>query len=1036
MAAAPISYKDPAYAEIERRVEREIGIPSGMLSDIRTKGERSNANQVSEAGARSVYQIIPGTRAQFQKKYGVDAYQGPEQAARVAALHLKESLDRNNGNRAAAYAEYHGGPNRAGWGRRTRAYVQRTTGGGDRASTGGGTAFDRAKASRQQSTGPDMAQVHRAYLNTGKPGGMTSADAAQYENAVLGGHVMLPRGQTLRVKPAAPVMPKAVVEAFNSHRMDDDPAARAEIKRAVDAGEVSVPRGMRLQAPEARTVGERIGMGTRNLLEGAGGLVDIVAGPLNATVNALPGQQGLSTSPFRDLGASASDAMGLAKPESDTEQFNSAIIEGGTQGLLTAGGGMLASGVRGATGTIGKALAASPALDTVSGAMSGASQETARQAGAGPVAQVVAGLAGGAVPVGAAAAASRIRAPKSLPEVVETVPRAAVVDESGNLTPEGQELAARHGATPEQVVAAYEAPPKVRDATANDQMPEVAAREATNGEQVVDEVPVREAPQRTEPELPPQPNAPSDTPGAAPEALPLTPLARVQQGKEFGVDYSRGQATKEFDIQDAENRLRNSAGPEAEQMRQFVAKQTEQVKAAVDDFKSAFDDANMTTEQRGIAVQEAIRELRDNGQKGVTALYTTARELGQEVPLDTAAIRGAYERLMVEADVPDTVKNVLTQEAARYGIIGKSAGTAENKITTVKIDDGAGGERPLKFYGEPETLRLDNAEAFRQVVSKQYQADGGQKLTQILKAAIDDATEEAATKLAQYGQDGAKVPNALKAAREAHQTQVKTFRAKDIVQSIADWKKGTSTDALKPEQVMQQALAKTSDLKRVKAVLLSKPTVQSKAAWRAIQAHGLAEVFAKSTQRNANIGGEITEAISGAKLRTAIEAFGPDKLKVLLDADAFNRLMKLRRVVEDVTIPISGTTNPSGSGNLLMRLAQDVENQVTAAFSAAGMAVGGPAGAGAGGMIGRAISPAIKEVKQARANAETLKGATEYTPEAAATDTGAPAPSIAAKAGGAAKRAGAGTIKAFIDTYGTPRILAPVLAATTGAEEP
>lgn len=905
--------------------------------------------------------------------------------------------------------------------------------GGGQASTGGGTAFDRAKASRQQSTGPDMAAVHRAYLNTGKPGGMTQADAAQYENAVLDGHVMLARGRTLRVKPAAPLLPKSVIEAYNSHRMDDDPDARAEIKRALDAGEVSLPRGLKLQAPAPRSAGELIGMGARNVLEGAGGLVDIVAGPLNATVNALPGRQGLSTSPFRDLGASTSDAMGLAKPESDSENLNSAIIEGGTQGLLTAGAGMAASGARGATGAIGEALSASPVIDTISGATSGASQETARQAGAGPVGQVVAGLAGGMIPVGAAAAASRIRAPKSLPEVVADTPRSAVIDETGNLTPHGQDVAARHNATPEQVVAAYEAPPKVQETTANDQIPQATAREATTGGPVVDEVPIREAPTTETPELPPQPSAPSVDQPTAPDALPATALARVQEGQSVGVDMTRGQATKSFDVQDAESRLRNSNGPEGEQMRQFVAKQVEQVKGAVDEFRGAFGDKNMTAEQRGTAVQEAVRELRDNGQKGVTALYKTARELGQEVPLDTAGIRSAYERLMVEADVPDSVKNVLTQEAARYGIIGKLAGTAENKITTVKIDDGAGGERPLKFYGEPETLRLDNAEAFRQVVSKQYQADGGQKLTQVLKSAIDDATETAATKLAQYGQDGAKVPDALKAAREAHVEQVKTFRAKDIVQSIADWKKGTKTDALKPEQVMQQALAKVSDLRRIKTVLLSKPTVASKAAWRAIQAHGLAEVFSKATTRNANVGGEITEAIGGAKLRSEIERFGADKLKVLLEPDDFNKLMKLRRVIEDVTIPISGTTNPSGSGTLLMRLAKDVDNQVTAAFSAAGMAVGGPAGAGVGGMIGRTISPAIKEAKAARTNVETLKGATEYTPEAAVGDAGAPKPSAAARAGGVVKQTGVSTIKAFIDTYGSPRILAPVLAATTGA---
>src|SRR5205085_4267637 len=144
--------------------------------------------------------------------------------------------------------------------------------------------------------------------------------------------------------------------------------------------------------------------------------------------------------------------------------------------------------------------------------------------------------------------------------------------------------------------------------------------------------------------------------------------------------------------------------------------------------------------------------------------------------------------------------------------------------------------------------------------------DGARKLTTILKRAIDDATEAAAGKLASGG--GAELPAALASARKAHVEQKQTFKAGDVVQKIADWKKGQEgvTGALKPEEVMRAALASTSDLRRVKAVLLTKATPASKAAWRAIQAHGLAELFDKATTRNTNAAGEISEAISGAKL--------------------------------------------------------------------------------------------------------------------------------------------------------------------------
>jgi len=913
--------------------------------------------------------------------------------------------------------------------------------GGDPASAGGGSTFDRVAARRRAQTGPSMQSVYDAYRRTGKPGGMTRQDAAQFERAVNDGHVMLPRGAALRVRPAAPVLPKSVVEAYNSHRMDDDPEARAELDRAVAAGEISLPRGMSLQAPKTRTVGDRLGMGTRSMLEGAGGVLDVIGAPVNQTINAIAGTK-LSPTPGKDLGTMASDALGFAKPESNAEMTADAAIAGGTQGLVTAGAGLALSGARGAAGAAGRALSSSPLLDTISGAAAGGAQETARQAGAGPGGQIVAGLLGGALPIGLAATAERAvgRLGRGLPDVVADTPRAALIDEGGNLTPDGVEVAARHGVSPDELQQAYDAPPQVQRATANDDATPAAAREATTGEPIaaapegpVQEQPRVEAPTNEPTDLPPQPNAPNEPNADAP--LPLAATARLSQADEFGIPMTRGQATKSFDIQDREQRLRNSNGPEGEAMRQFTANQAEQVKQATTKLREAFGDTTASSEDRGTIVQDAVRELRDLGQKGVSALYRQAKELGQEVPLETSGIRSAYDRLMVEADVPDSVKNVLTQEAARYGIIGKASGTAENKITTVKIDDGMGGERPLKFYGEPEALRLDNAEAFRQVVSKQYQADGGQKLSQILKSAIDDATEEAATKLARYGQGGAKVPDALKAARDAHIKQVQTYKAGDVVQQIADWKKGKEgiTGTLSPEQVMAKALGKTSDLKRIKAVLLSSSTPASKAGWRAIQAHGLATIYDKALTRNTNLGGEITEAVSGAKLRSAIEAFGTDKLKVLLDPSDFNTMMKLRRTIEDVTIPIAGTTNPSGSGNLLMRLAKDADNQVTAAFGAAGFAVGGPAGGAIGGAIGRTISPAIKSAREGRQAAETLKGATEYSAVQAAAEAG-DTPGYASRAAGALKDTGSKSLRAFIDTYSSPRIIAPLLVSTAGAE--
>jgi len=127
-AAEPVrgdlsSYRDAGYDAIENRLERKYNLPQGLMKRIRVYGEKSNANQVSPTGARTVYQILPSTRKLFGDKYKIDAYAGPAQAAEVAALHLKESIDRGED----PVLGYNAGPKSTGrWNsREAREYKQR-----------------------------------------------------------------------------------------------------------------------------------------------------------------------------------------------------------------------------------------------------------------------------------------------------------------------------------------------------------------------------------------------------------------------------------------------------------------------------------------------------------------------------------------------------------------------------------------------------------------------------------------------------------------------------------------------------------------------------------------------------------------------------------------------------------------------------------------------------------------------------------------------------------------------------------------------
>ena len=149
----PKSYRDPFWSGLASVAEQEVGLPDGLLRSILTKGERSNADQVSSAGARTPFQVIPETRKALIKKYGVDAYESPESAAKAAALVLKEGLDRNKGDVRQAVGEYIGGVNRKNWGPVTMAYIDRVSGSAADKSTG--SVDDLVRMFNERSGGSD-----------------------------------------------------------------------------------------------------------------------------------------------------------------------------------------------------------------------------------------------------------------------------------------------------------------------------------------------------------------------------------------------------------------------------------------------------------------------------------------------------------------------------------------------------------------------------------------------------------------------------------------------------------------------------------------------------------------------------------------------------------------------------------------------------------------------------------------------------------------------------------------------------------------
>lgn len=810
------------------------------------------------------------------------------------------------------------------------------------------STYERVQARREAEKphGGSIADVYSAY----RSGKMTPAEEHEFEADVNEGAILLPRGTFLKKvqRPAPMSLPAGVVSAYNSGQMPAE--ERAQLEQDLKAGLVTAPKGVALTPPKPRTVGEGLELGVRGVIQGGASLLGLVANPLNATLNATGIPQALGGAPLptdaRGTVAETLTDVGLPqlRPE---EELSNAIIEGGAGGLGMAGAARVAATrlANPLAQEVARIVGDAPVADLVSGGTSGAGGKIGGDLGGTPGA-IAGSLIGGGVGIGAVAGAKRVRLPRATPETAATVadevaaahPRATLVDDAGALTEDGAEIATRTGLEPDQLAAGVTRQARRRQSGRAPKAAEEAAPDAVRRHEGVDHpikmlgerqtdaegrvwVKVRGTKTAAEgfvPEdeiiplgsasgadgtVPPPP--PRDTAAAAPPP-PEGISPRFAEAQEEGVTLTRGEAEQDFGVQNDEQSLKALATREGEEARQFKDQQQEQIKDAVERFRSGFGEMETPAAERGAAVREAVEDLRDRGKAGVTALYKHAEELGGEgLRLDTDEIVGAAKRALVEADVPDQVKNVIRQELARFRLLGKDATTAEDGLTTVKLDDG----RKVQFYGEPQELTVSNAEAFRKAISAQYLTDGPRKISQQIKTALDDALENAMESAAASETKGP-VGQAYKAARAAHQEQKKTFAAKDVVQRVIDYKKGTDTAVLAPERVISEILGSgekaVTNLRKVKAVLLSKPTPKSKQAWAAIQAQGLADIFGQAVNVQ-------TRAISGARLNSAIAKFGETKLKVLLSETDFNQLMKLRRIIGHATVPLSGTTNPSGT---------------------------------------------------------------------------------------------------------------------------
>jgi hypothetical protein len=364
MAKDAVSYNSPYYDELASNTEQKLELPVGLLSSIVKRGERSNADQVSSAGAKSVFQIIPATRDSALKKYGIDAYLSPENAAEVAGLLLKEGISRNKGDVSAAVSEYHGGVNRDNWGPLTKAYTNRVMTG-------------------QQASKIDALSAGFAKFMADNPAKGATHSAAPTEQK-----------------------PDALAQGFGQWLDSGATQKPQQDQTSSDQSTSSAPRSGFDQV--TRQLGLTARYGIEGATAGAGMVTDPVIQAIGGAVRAATGSN-YDPATLASVGRGISNSMGLPNPETSGERIVGAV----TRGMAGASGGIaaasqVAGATQGITQNVAQQMASQAGTQVAAGAAAGGAGQAVAENGGGTGAQIAAALAAGIATPAAMAGASKV----------------------------------------------------------------------------------------------------------------------------------------------------------------------------------------------------------------------------------------------------------------------------------------------------------------------------------------------------------------------------------------------------------------------------------------------------------------------------------------------------------------------------------------------------------------------------------------------------------------------------------------------------
>jgi hypothetical protein len=856
MAETPTSYKDPFWTQLASATEQKLDLPPGLLVGVLTRGERSNADQVSDAGAKTPFQIIPATRKAAIDKFGIDPYLSPENAAEVAGKLLKDSLDRNKGDVPAAVGEYVGGTDRSNWGPTTRAYVKRVTGAlpADAAAApaaapstsaapaaDGPSTFDKLWAAANAPPASQVANILQAY----QAGKMAPEDAKQFKADVDAGRIMLPAGATLQAAAPAPTamgkggaaaaLPQGVVDAFDAGKITGKD--RDELLADVAAGHVAAPPGSQL---------------------------DLLAKfPDRDYRHIIPGQAGIQ----RDEQGRPYVSTAVAPPPSIGEQIVGAgeAALSGVTGLAGYGAatvtqlrglgrelidGQSAQQTQADTNAAGAAFTYAPR--TEAGQQQAAALGDALQPLVGLEPTAAAALHSGVAPVVQATRAAARATPAAVADVVGAVKSGAgaVADAAGRA------VDTVRGKTPE-------APTPGTLASGGAAGTDIATQRVALGQQM-------------------------DVP----------------------IDLTKGQATRDFEQQRFERETMKDPSAAGGLLRDRAADQNGAVQRNFDVWMDKTGAEAPDLRGAGMKVVGALRDAAAKDKAAIKAAYKAADDAGEtSAPVSLESVVQYLNDNQPEATTAPILK-FARDKAIQLGIAREEGGklVANAPAIASPVDTSRGAGLPPAAKQLPTGgVTLKRAELFRKAINAatDYEPTNIRQAS-IIKGAIDSDTAGVGGPLYQQ-------------ARRLYENAANRYQNNAVIAKLLTNKRGTNDRQVAFEDVWKHTIASGSldDVRKVRSVLQTAgPDGQQ--AWRELQGRTLAHLKEAATQ-NAQMDTRGQPVVSPAGLHKAIRSLDQDgKLDFIFGKQGAQKLRDIDELSQVMFTAPAGSVNTSNTASVVL----------------------------------------------------------------------------------------------------------------------